>query len=49
MRIQVGEELKHFRAPTLWPRVEFLMQLIGAIGGVYVVSVLLLALSKVAA
>ncbi len=43
------DDLKHYRAPTLWPRVEFLMQLIGAVGGVYVVSVLLLALAKVAA
>lgn len=43
------DDLKHYRAPTLWPRVEFMMQLIGAVGGVYVVSVLLLALAKVAA
>lgn len=42
------DDLKHYRAPTLWPRVEFLMQLIGAVGGVYLVAVLLLALAKVA-
>ena len=43
------DDLKDYRAPTMWPRLEFLMQLIGAVGGVYVVSVLLLALAKVAA
>ncbi len=43
------DDLRHFKAPTLWPRIEFLVQLVGAVGGVYVVSVLLLALAKVAA
>lgn len=43
------DDLRHFKVPTLWPRIEFLVQLVGAVGGVYVVSVLLLALAKVAA
>lgn len=41
-------DLKNYRAPTIWPRLEFLMQLIGAVGGVYVIAVLILAIAKVA-
>lgn len=43
------DDLRHFKAPTLWPRIEFLMELIGAVGFVYLFAVVVLALAKVAA
>lgn len=43
------DDLRHFKAPTLWPRIEFLVQLLGAVGFVYLFAVVVLALAKVAA
>ena len=43
------DDLRHFKVPTLWPRIEFLVQLLGAVGFVYLFAVVVLALAKVAA